>query len=1456
MKTNLSLMCVIVLCASLRGVAMPTEAEVEKAVPKVERMLASEKVALESGKMTRAEVAAAAMKLAAGADDEAAKLLLMKGAFILHVKDGDLEKAVKTMNALETAIADMPPQVVTNIIETALLGLPKKATSGARLYRLLDEGKRKESNPDNSSAAPQVVKAAMKASEGQEIVDGYTWSYAIRNGGASIEAPRGKYGCAVSPNPDGSVVIPAKLGGVNVTRIGRQAFARCRSLTSVTIPPTVTSIGMSAFYECRFDSVEIPPSVKEIESLAFYNNRCLKSVEVPEGVTSIGDEAFGFCADLESVVLPSTLVNIGRGVFACGGKRLRSIFVSPKNPKYAMYNDLLCTKDGRRVLASVGGDVVIPEGVVNIDDKAFLQCSGLTSVSISASVERISDSAFEWCEGIESFSVSPDNGMYSSPNGLLCSKDGKTLIAGVNGYVRIPEGVTDIEKWAFAGRRWLTTVTIPSSVKRIGDETFRCCRALESVTMDGEKPSAKRGLFDYCEKLKVIHVPAGAKSWAGMNEWLGVPLVFDAGSQGQGAQAAKDAERQARLEQEKVQREAARAEQREQLLAIQDELARVRQAKATAVSSPAVRNAVESILKGLVKVPGRDFWLSATELTQEQWEPIMEFNLSEHKGAKLPVDMVSRDDCDVFLEKLNNTVEVQASQFVFSLPKWEEWVYAAQAGSGMADVCWIKPGVAGNVLDMAWVKENSSNQTHEVATKASNAFGLYDMKGNVWEWLLDDSEKEMGRRRGHSFCEESEKCTLHNWITSPRNRRSGHCGLRLAAHIRPAPRPLMRPRRPLGLRSRQESQRNITLDGYTWLYSIKNGEATIETENRNRSSCAVLPKPTGNLTIPSTLGGAKVTGIGREAFKDCTELETVTIPDGVANIGDWAFRDCGKLKSLSLPSSLTNIEASAFRLCKGLTSVTIPQNVTSIGAAAFTECSGLKRIEVAAGNPRYVSIDGVLYTKDLKEVVLCPGALTSVVLPESVTSIGPCAFEACEELASVTMPECVTNIGPYAFKRCVKLTSLAIPKCVTSIGKDAFIECHGLTSLTLPEGLTRIGWAAFAHCDGLKSLTIPANVTTIEGAAFSHCTLLESMVIPAGVKSIEGWTFDCCERLSSVKIPEGVAKIGENAFKGCGALTSVTIPDGVTSIEKGAFNGCARLESVSISSNVKTIGAWAFQRCDGLTSVTLPEGVTRIGQGAFYECRNLASANLPQGLESIAGNAFMLCQELAPMTIPPSVTNIGGAAFAYCGQMKHIDVADENRSFTSIDGVVYTKDRTELVAFPSGKTSVTIPESVTIIRDGSFTSGSLTSVTIPPTVRTIGAWAFSGSGLTSVSLPPELTCIDVATFWGCHNLTSVTIPEGVTEIKNNAFRWCGKLTTITLPKSVRTVERETFYECGGLMSVSLRMSSPPVIQNNAFKGCGRLAEIRVPSDSMRWSKFKSAGKTVQGIPIVLDPALK
>ena len=416
MKTKLIQMCVLAACAAFEGWAMPSEEEVEKAVPKVERMLSSEKVALESGKMKRGEVAAAAMKLAAGVNDEAAKLLLMKGAFVLHVKDGNLEKAVETMNALETAIADMPPQVVTNIIETALLGLPDKS-DGARLYRLLDAGK----------VSPRVGFGESKNMKA--VVNGYTWSYSVRNGEATIVSPSGKSGeCAISPKPTGDVAIPSTLGGAKVTSIGNSAFAYCREMKSVMIPNSVTNIGFWAFYQCWR----------------------LPSVIIPEGVISIQGLAFEDCwHGLTSVTIPSTVTNIGWCAFAGNSGKLTAFDVSLANPKYA------------------------------------------------------------------------------SVKGILCSKDGKTVIAGVNGDVKIPEGVTSIGHGAFRKYSGLISVEIPASVKNIGKEAFSNCMKLESVTMRGEKPDSGDKVFTKCDKLKSIHVPANCKSWAGMEEWQGIPLVFD-----------------------------------------------------------------------------------------------------------------------------------------------------------------------------------------------------------------------------------------------------------------------------------------------------------------------------------------------------------------------------------------------------------------------------------------------------------------------------------------------------------------------------------------------------------------------------------------------------------------------------------------------------------------------------------------------------------------------------------------------------------------------------------------------------------------------------------------------------------------------------------------------------------------------------------------------------------------
>ena len=426
--------------------------------------------------------------------------------------------------------------------------------------RIFNEEKFRELKGGNyvTSAKAQNEKPDMKAATGEqtETIDGYTWTFRVSNGEATIMSEKKtgrRYSCAVSPKPTGNVTIPSTLGGAKVTSIGQnafrccsgltsvtipssvtsigdRAFSGCKGLTSVTIPDGVTNIGKSAFYACRgLKSVSIPSSVRKIEPLAFYNSG-LTSVTIPEGVVSIGDSAFGDCWSMTSVTVSSSVTSIGSRAFSSSSGRMTSIVVSPENSKYASMNGLLCTKDGKTVIAGVDGDVTVPEGVTGIDDGAFYKCSGLTTVTIPASVVSIGKSAFEWCSRVNAFSVSPKNPKYASANGLLCAESGKTLIAGINGEIVIPEGVTEIVDLAFSSRDRLISVTIPASVSRIGHEVFRRCRGLTSVTMYGELPNSGRNVFSYCDKLKSIHVPPNAKSWAGMKEWQGIPLVFDAES--------------------------------------------------------------------------------------------------------------------------------------------------------------------------------------------------------------------------------------------------------------------------------------------------------------------------------------------------------------------------------------------------------------------------------------------------------------------------------------------------------------------------------------------------------------------------------------------------------------------------------------------------------------------------------------------------------------------------------------------------------------------------------------------------------------------------------------------------------------------------------------------------------------------------------------------------------------
>lgn len=220
----------------------------------------------------------------------------------------------------------------------------------------------------------------------------------------------------------------------------------------------------------------------------------------------------------------------------------------------------------------------------------------------------------------------------------------------------------------------------------------------------------------------------------------------------------------------------------------------------------------------------------------------------------------------------------------------------------------------------------------------------------------------------------------------------------------------------------------------------------------------------GDIVIPSSLGGYSVRAIGRAAFEDCTQLTSVTIPEGVTNIGWYAFLRCSSLGNITIPEGVTSFEFASFEHCSSLTNIMIPESVTCIHNDAFRGCSSLESIQ----------------------------------LPNSITNFGADTFYGCSNLRCLTIPSAATSIGTWCLRDCTSLTNVVIHNAVTSIGRGAFQNCSSLGAITLPEGLISIGQEAFGGCVGLSKLTIPESVRSIGDNAFANCSNLVEIVALSG----------------------------------------------------------------------------------------------------------------------------------------------------------------------------------------------------------------------------------------------------------------------------------------------------------------------------------------------------------------------
>ncbi len=1163
----------------------------------------------------------------------------------------------------------------------------------------------------------------------------------------------------------------------SVTSIGHSAFRDCDALTSIAIPAGVTviwdrafagcdslktvrfaedgnleQIGYEAFRDCNaLISITIPDSVTLIETYAFLSCDALETLVIGNGVERIGSDAFRGCSVLTSVTLGSNVTYIGQQAFM----QCPSLYVLYDNRTLPMESNYsTCLYDNVRMIVDKDGNVTYKNGqeslelvdtadgfrfvkedeqykliaylgdkeTVTLPESAFgnpytvYKMQGVQNVILSAGTTSIGGSAFEDCSSLTSITI-PDS---VTSIGISAFEGCSSLTS-----IAIPDSVTSIGNSAFEGCSSLTSITIPESVTSIGSNVFRGCSSLASIAIPDSVTRIDSCVFYDCTGL--TNVTFGENS----------------------------------------------------NLTYIDSSAFYRCSSLTSIIIPeGVTSIGNSAFSGCSALTSVTIPSSVTSIVSGAFSGCKVLRISV---ATANPAFVSRDG--VLYDK-----DVSAIKYVpydleeICIPNTVTNIQSAFEGCEM--------------LKKVTFEENS-----KLMSIGSSAFYGCSSLASI---IIPDSVTRICDRAFYG-CKSLTSIVIPGGVTSIDRYAFNGCTSLKSITI-------------------PDSVTNIdqyAFYGCTSLTSIVIPEGVTSIEDHAFFGCSsltsiVIPRGVTSIdryafygcsSLTSIVIPEGVTSIEDCAFCNCSSLTSIVIPEGVTSIGNSAFYNCSSLTSITIPDSVTSIGSSAFSGCSSLISITISDSVTSIGQSAFSGCSNLY-LTVSAENPSFTGINGVLYDKDVTYIVHVSYTLEEVCVPNTVTDIAS-KFQGHSSLKKVTFEEGsqLTSIDSQAFMYCSSLKSIVLPESIQSIGSNAFSSCTDLwlifnhSALEISIGGDDFGGIAkyakliidedgnyilsdasenfyeenrflfvqengsyklIAYLGEEETVRLPEKVNGVSYVVESLYGA-DTVITPLGMSVIDSAFFaNNCKNLKNLILADCVTEIGNSAFQGCTDLISITIPSGVTSIGSYAFYQCTALKSITIPDGVTSIGSDAFTLCKALKSITIPDSVTSIGSNAFHQCTALKSITIPDSVTNIDQYAFYGCTSLTSVTIPDSVTSIGSDAFRRCTALK----------------------------------SITIPSSVTSIGIAAFDGCSaLTSVTIPSSVTNIGDFAFQNcSSLTGIIIPNSVTSVSRYAFYGCTSLTSITIPESVISIGDSAFLACSSLTSITIPDSVTSIGSSAFTD--------------------------------------------------------------
>jgi|GEM_PF-4794482 len=609
--------------------------------------------------------------------------------------------------------------------------------------------------------------------------------------------------------------------------------------------------------------------------------------------------------------------------------------------------------------------------------------------------------------------------------------------------------------------------------------------------------------------------------------------------------------------------------------------------------------------------------------------------------------------------------------------------------------------------------------------------------------------------------------------------------------------------------------------------------------------------------LPSVILPDGIEKVPENAFRDCFALTAIELSESLSEIASGAFENCRTLPYLELPTAIKTIGEDAFRGCDELSDVTFAGEEEQLSQVEIKDRTfeGLPiRVLIRRGVVMSQRNGGMYtYEPDEGEPVVVwsfyEGGLLNVswVGETNLTNKPQVGYhyQAKEEPWNDFRDEVTrvvsdrVRIGGYLFMDLPNLQSVKIIG-TDIIGDGAFMDCPNLQSVVVPYGVTWIGGSVFKNDAGLTSVKLPETVESSLLSVFNGCTSLKTVNIPKKVEVLND-IFTNCSSLEEIDIPDAVTSIG--GFKGCTSLKSIELPDNVTTIYDGAFEGCTALESVKMPPAVTKMGRYIFRNCSSLAELAVPAGVKKLGASMFDGCTALRSVTLSEGLETIDQYAFRN-SGVGTLTLPDSVTametnclnncnaltelNIGSgfllgqyqrftslASTSSCPALQRINVSEDNANYTSVDGIVYDKDKTTVLRCPAAWSgSLTLPESVTTIGEDAFynckavtkvvmregvqainSSGfesctALKEVILPVGLRSIGYQAFDGSGLERVSVPDSVTELGKEVFDHCRSLKIARLGSGIGTLPNYTFSFCEALEQIFLPRGLTEIGNE------------------------------------------------------------------